>query len=280
MRFISRIPPLVLFLSVGAILFVLDALKGESSAAWSEIRVSQARIDSIRSNLEKELGDSVSEELLFAAIDEYIDDEILYREAVALRLHMIDEVVRRRLAQTMAFVVEGRADLDQPGEEQLRDLYRELNEPGNRQMRYSFRHLFFSSDRRGNSAQKDSAEALQAIEQGADPEVYGDPFLSGSTFSSRTLQQIEEEFGTEVMKLVSESDSARWAGPVASPYGTHLLYVNRADLSPLPSYEQMHDKLVLEWRAKRRKALREEALAEWRTKYKVKLPATRQQGEL
>src|SRR5690606_31157400 len=49
----------------------------------------------------------------------FVEDEVLYREAMALGLHAADPIVRRRLIQKMRFLLEDTAPIAEPTEAEL-----------------------------------------------------------------------------------------------------------------------------------------------------------------
>lgn len=274
MRLLSRIHPLLLFVLIGGVLFAIDSLSDGGIADSPNIDVSQTRIEIIKAKLRNNyvgVGD-VTDEMVSTAIEEYVDNEILFREALALQLHLSDELVRRRLAQTMTFVIEGKAEAEHPTKEQLEAVYRRLYENDNGLLRYSFRHLYFSSDKRGNDALSAAVAAKQAIAESGDVAQIGDPFISGYHFKQYSLSQVQDKFGVEFAQVLSGLDIEEWSNPVRSAYGFHLICPLEVDQLPPPAFVEVQDKLILEWRAQRRIELRKEMLAQLRGKYRVKLP--------
>ena len=53
----------------------------------------------------------------------HVEQEVLYREALAMNLDHNDEIVKRRLAQKMEFISDGLAESLQPTKEMLVEYY-------------------------------------------------------------------------------------------------------------------------------------------------------------
>ena len=101
--------PLVHFLLLGAALFALNAaLPG--AAAPKEIMVTEGRIRSLAETFRLTFQRAPTREDLDALIEEFVREEVLYREALAAGLDRDDNTIRRRLRQKMEFLSEEAAD--------------------------------------------------------------------------------------------------------------------------------------------------------------------------
>src|SRR5690606_26294789 len=111
-------------------------------------------------------------------VDDYVREEALYREAVAQGLGQDDEIVRRRLAQKLTFLLEDRALPSEPGVAELRRWFEAHAGDYATPARTSFHHLYFSTDAVGEGPARIRAEqALSALVAGAAPDAVGaDPF--------------------------------------------------------------------------------------------------------
>ncbi len=111
--------PLLHFLALGALLFGIFALWGRPVtpvAAMDQIVITPGLIDNFRTTLERTNGRAPDAKELDQAVDSYVREEILDREARALGIDRDDTIVRRELAQRMNFIatadVEGSAATD------------------------------------------------------------------------------------------------------------------------------------------------------------------------
>ena len=91
--------PLVHFLLLGAGLFVAFGLVGERTGSEpGEIVVTQGQIESLAIGFARTWQRPPTDRELEGLIQDYIREEVYYREAMALGLDKDDTVIRRRLA--------------------------------------------------------------------------------------------------------------------------------------------------------------------------------------
>jgi large subunit ribosomal protein L7/L12 len=127
--------PLLHFLVLGAALFALFSLTGgndEAAGAESstqdtarsisnEIVVSKGQITSLAAQFEKIWQRPPTEQERNGLINEFIREEVIYRQALKLGLDRDDAVVRRRMRQKLEFFTEDIAALAEPSEKDLVD---------------------------------------------------------------------------------------------------------------------------------------------------------------
>jgi hypothetical protein len=156
-------------------------------------------------------------------------------EAYRLGMHRSDLVVRRRLVQLMQLEVYGGARLPEPGESELQAYLVENEERFMQPARLNLRHIYFSRDKRGAATAGDARAALARIVSGssaADQE--GDPFMFPREFVSRSERDLAKTFGAEFAARAFEMPTGRFAGPIASAYGEHLVFVHEKVPEVLP----------------------------------------------
>ena len=90
-------------------------------------------------------------------VENKVQQEILYREALAMGLDKDDEIVKRRMAQKMQFLAEDVAAAREPTTAELKSWFEKNSAKFAQPPRLSFRHLYFSPDRRGARARDDAA---------------------------------------------------------------------------------------------------------------------------
>jgi hypothetical protein len=113
--------PLLHFIVLGALLFAFVEGRSERQAEWKSvarrppIELDAGRIDELRGEFSRQVGRAPTPPELERLIASAVDDEILYREAVARGLLERDGGVQTRLIQKMLFL-EGSTDLEEAGE--------------------------------------------------------------------------------------------------------------------------------------------------------------------
>lgn len=111
--------PLVHFLLLGGMAFVLyRSIQPVDAKAPKQIVVDQKQVAALVSEYRRVWQRPPNDDELQKLIDEWVRDEVLYREGLAAGLDSDDSVVRRRVVQKMKVLAEGMA-VDVPGESEL-----------------------------------------------------------------------------------------------------------------------------------------------------------------
>lgn len=162
-----------------------------------------------------------------ALVEDWIDQEVLYRQALALGLDRADPVYRKRLVDQMRLIVDGEAAPGPCTEEELAERLAEAPERYLRPAQVSFEHLFVSSALRGPQAEADAAALLVKLRAGAAPaDLAADPFVRGSRFKSHERAALTRVFGPTFAGLVLGVTVGDWTGPLRSIHGLHLVRVS------------------------------------------------------
>lgn len=207
----------------------------------------------------------------FVAEDPNLDEAELYQQAKELGLDDDDVVIRRILAQKMRLVSELAEGPVEPTEEEVQAYFDENKEDWIRPERVSVRHVFLSRDRRGADVEADANELLEQLD-GAGPgdaETLGDPFPLGRHHRARSEVQLAKLFGPDFAREVMDLPTERWVGPVESAYGSHLVYVDEKIGSELSSLDSVRNQVSRRLAAERRAAVLERELARMRDKYEI-----------
>ena len=104
--------PLVAFLVVGALLFVIVGDLNED--AQSTIDVRSQDVARLAQQWAMQMQREPNARELQGLLDQYIKEEIYYREALRLGLDENDTIVRRRMVQKLTFLTEDLAVSDVP----------------------------------------------------------------------------------------------------------------------------------------------------------------------
>jgi len=270
--------PLLHFLILGAMLFGVYAY-----AEW--------RIDGVGSSKQIQLSlDELSQlALLFQSqwrreptqgefsrlVENKIQGEVLYREALAMGLEKSDEIVKRRMAQKMQFLAEDVASAREPDNAELAAWYAKNADKFAQPNRVSFRHLYFSPDRRGTRAHDDAANALAKLaDQPQDVKAASlvDPFMFQDYYRERAPEQLAKEFGPRFAIAVATLSPGSWQGPVESGLGWHLVFVDTVVPGRVPAFEEVEADVKTAWLAEQKALAWQKAYQDMRAKYTVLVP--------
>ena len=153
--------PLVRFFLIGGAIYLLYGLIGNSDeTVTDEIVVSAAQIQRMAQAWEKTRMRPPTGGELRALVDDYVQEEVYYREAVALGFDQDNPIVRRVLRQKMEFLADAYKADRPPTDEELH-AYLSANEAVFlSELNVSLIHVYFSSDQRGPNAARDAERAL------------------------------------------------------------------------------------------------------------------------
>ena len=183
--------PLVHFLLLGAVLFGAwqFAQGGAGAVAPSkQIRLTVDELTQLALVFRSQWRREPTTEEFSRLVENRVQEEVLYREALAMGLDKDDTIVKRRMAQKMQFLAEDVGAAREPDRAELEAWYAKNSNPFAQPSRVSFRHLYFSPDRRGARAREDAANALTKLAgQPQDSKLaasIADPFMRRRTTSS------------------------------------------------------------------------------------------------
>jgi len=188
-------------------------------------------------------------------IEDYIQEEIYYREAVTLGLDQDNSVIRRHLRQKMEFLSEDIAAQANPSEEDLQAFLSENPERFRQDAALSFRQIYFSHDKRGDMTAADATSLLAQLdgtESKTETAEMGDALPLPHAFKLTFERDVTSRFGKGFVDHLLELDTGRWLGPVQSGFGLHLVYVDERIDAEIPELEAIRDVVAREWREERR----------------------------
>jgi hypothetical protein len=264
--------PLVHFAALGAALFALFDFAGGPRGRAPDVVVVAARdVARIAEGFARTWQRSPTRDELAALVRDQVDEEILYREALALGLERDDTIVRRRLRQKMEFLFDAEAPLAEPSEAELEGHRLARRARFEEPARVSFRHVFVSVERRADA--RGDAERLLAQLRGSDDgwERAGDPLPLAPAFEALAPSEIEASFGGELAAALLALPAGSWQGPIVSAYGLHLVSVDSRREARLPPLAQVRDDVRLDLLATRRAEAKTRRLAELRERYEVRV---------
>jgi len=273
--------PLVHFLLLGAMLFVLDGwLRPSSSEAKSagEIVVSEARIRNLAQNFSRTWQRPPTREELDGLVESFIREEVMVREALAVGLDRDDAIIRRRLQQKMEFVSEEAAALARPTDAELNTYLQANPDAFRKEPRATFVQIYLDPRKRTDSLQADARRLIDMLNRaGSSPDLarFGDTLmLLEARYENATQAELARLFGKEFADVIVKQPTGRWVGPIASGYGAHLVRVESVTPGGTPALEEVRPALEREWANAKRKELSQAFYAKLRAKYaiKVKMP--------
>ena len=272
--------PLIHFLLIGAVLF----------AAYGYMQRGRGGVESSK-QIQLTVDDFAQLILIFQAqwrrdptpneisglVESKIQEEVLYREGLAMGLDKDDTIVKRRLAQKLQFLAEDVAAAHEPSTAELKAWYEKNRDKFALPSRVGFRHLYFSPDRRGQRARDDAVNALSKLAgQPEDSKLaasLADPFMFQDYYRDRAPDYLGKEFGPQFAQTVAKLAPGSWQGPIESGFGWHLVFVDTMIPGRFPAFEEIEPDVKTAWLGEQKTQAWEKAYKAMRAKYTVLLPA-------
>lgn len=264
--------PLLHFFALGGVLFVLFRLVGgDGSGDPAEIVVDANRVAALAMRFERTWQRPPTQEELQGVIDSWIREEVLYREGLAMGLDRDDPVVRGRVAQKTEFMFD--SGVRPPADADLRAWFAAHPERYRQPPRYAFEQAFFDPGKHGPGLQ---AQLRDAVSQPGtdDPALSGDPTLLPARLELSSTPDIERVFGPEFAASLAAQPVGRWAGPVASSYGLHLVRIDRREPAQLPTLDEVRDAVARDLMQARTAQAKDDFYRALRARYTVRIDAT------
>ena len=221
-----------IFLSIALFLYLFDwLLNGDDE---NIIYVSDNDIDFLVSTWNDQMQKPPNKEELKTIIENFIQNEALYREALKLNLERGDIIVKRRLVQKLGFLKQEEG-VKIPNDSELKKYFDENKGEFRIPKRLSFNHIFFS---------KESRSLEEVRRYLVDRNVKSDPFLLGRNFSDKTIRQIQRDFGDKFASSLDKLTTLKKNLIIESIYGWHVVNVSNIEDSYLPEFNSIKDKLL------------------------------------
>jgi hypothetical protein len=260
------------FLALGAALFGLFSMVAKKDAeAPTKVVVSASQVATLADRFARTWRRPPTEQELQGLIEDYIRDEIFYREGRAAGLDRDDVVIRRRVRQKMEFLAEDMAAAE-PSDEELAAYLAANPEPFRTEDRLTFRQIFLSATRRGNALDGDAreiAKTLAGTSAPVDQAAIGDPFLLGEEFREMSQGEVARTFGEGFAKQLSAAEPGRWQGPIPSSFGAHFVFVDERAKGSLPPLDAVREAVQREWLNARRIEAEQKLYRTLRDRYQI-----------
>ena len=237
--------PTVHFFLMAVVIFVIYAISQTNRENLLE--VDQREIDARVFIQEMTTGQPLNDEQRQFIASNYVEEQILVREAIALGLDN-DARIHDMLAQKMRHVLSG--DVIQPTADDLNNYYEENLE------RYRTLPLVSVNELVLNTQDELGAEVQAFLDSGSDAEM----ILAATAGDEAPLPNVNRIdlaniFSPEFSEQVFNAESESWVGPYSSNRGQHWLKIIERSEANLPPLNEITDRVRLDWIAEEEEIL-------------------------
>ncbi len=212
---------------------------------------------------------------MHSLIDDYVREEVFYRQALASGLDKDDTIIRRRLVEKMEFLSQEIVSTSEVSPSELQQFFERHREKYSLPTQVAFSHIYFSSSKRGPAAERDARQALadwaSRPASAARISALGDSFMLQYEYPPQTREQIKDLFGDDFAARLFELEVGKWSGPVKSSYGFHLVRVLQRVSSRLPDLNEVRNQVATDYKNQRLQTASEAYYAKLRRRYRVEV---------
>jgi len=255
--------PLVHFIALGGLVFGVDHAIRTSQQDPLEIVVSPEVEIETRDIFRTAKGREPSAAEMQVLRERWIDNEVLYREGLALRLDQGDPTLRERIIFKALNVIESNLRLPESDDTQLKAWFEQHRDQYDIPARFDFSEAVPQDSRQETLTR--FADALNH-----DKEV--DIQSSLRLFEHRPQNNIADAFGAEFANTLETVPLQTWQ-VLSSRDGLRLIKVDKRESGESVSFDSVRARVVQDWRDATAAELRTAAVRDLGKKYKVRVVA-------
>ncbi|WP_457390159.1 peptidylprolyl isomerase [Roseateles sp. P5_E1] len=257
--------PLLHFLLLGAALFGADRLLNRDTAGSNEIVISAEVDREARELFKAKRGHEPNAEETAALRKVWLDNEVLYREGLALQLDKGDTAIRERVIFKALSVVDGGTQLPPVKEPVLRDWFEKHRARYDEPARFDFQEAVLGDE--ANEA------AVRTFVDLLNNGVPGDTKAGLRVFKGRPHSNLLQSYGEDFAKALEGATAGQWLA-LQSREGWHAVRLDASSGARPASFEALRGVVLQDWTDATLAVQRSAAVAALARKYTVKVEAT------
>ncbi|UCD82001.1 MAG: peptidyl-prolyl cis-trans isomerase, partial [Desulfobacterales bacterium] len=248
--------PLFHFLVLGAGLFMVYSLVNDAASRPADrIVVDETQALRLAGQFQRTWMRPPTEQELRGLAEDFVREEILYREARTLGLDQDDLVIRRRLRQKMEFLNADLVEQQAPTDAQLQAYFDAHQDRFRRPDRFSLQQIYLKPQKHTGDVNRAAVQLLERLNARpplvADPKSLGDATMLPAQLDGVTRREVTNTFGQGFAEDIENMPMGRWSGPYESSYGLHLICITERKSGGMPAMAEIRPVLEREWRTER-----------------------------
>lgn len=240
-RFLSE--PLVQFLIIGAVIFLIDSVITDNSKDDSKIIIiNDTQLRELTSIFVEGQGREPSPLEIDNLIITWTQNEVLFREAKKMGLDQGDEMIRSRLVLKMQNVLFNSVSVDVPPDAQLKQWFEEYKENYDIPAKYTVEQFYFAAD---NLDSINAAKILKTAIGSADaPAEYQGELRR---YLNRPKVSFKSLFNDEGLQELLKANINQWQ-VVSSEKGLHLARVTAVEPAKQADFNSIKRQVIKDWK--------------------------------
>ncbi|PQJ28299.1 peptidyl-prolyl cis-trans isomerase [Rubritalea profundi] len=246
MKFLKE--PLLHFMLIGAGLFALYGWvnpEANQDGDREKIVITEGRIAQFISIYEKTWQHPPSQDELKSLIDDYVLEEIYYRQAVAMGIDQDDTIIRRRMRQKLEFLTDDVMLGTDANDEDLSKFLHAHPEKFSKDGLYSFEQIFINPQRHRDDLEGYLASVRAKLKAGEI--VTSDSYFLPPKNMQTPAWKVDRDYGAGFAKKLDGLVLADWSEPLRSGLGVHFVRLSERTAGSLPALVDVRQRVEREW---------------------------------
>jgi len=266
--------PLAHFFLIGLGLFVLfDVVGGGRGAGGRTIVVDDAVVADLVQRYAAAWQRPPTPQELAGLVENWVRDEVAYREGLALRLDRDDSVIRRRVRQKVDVLAEEARRLEAPTDAELEAWLRANPARYAEPPALSFEQAMIDPGRHAAGLDEALAHASARVEAGEDPAAVSDARLLPAQVRDLPADLVARQFGEAFANAIRDLPVGTWHGPLRSGYGLHFVKLTGRTPGRVPALDDVRTAVARDVEKERREQAAAAFYAALRAKFDVRIEA-------
>lgn len=264
--------PLVHFLLLGFLIFGYYSFKNqETTPEENNIIIDNTEYDYLLSLWKNQWQREPNEQEIKAFLDQYLRQEIFYKEALIMNLDHNDLIVKRRLAQKMEAVSNDLNTLIQPPtDDELKAFFNNNKERFKLPPAYSFQQVLFLNDE--DHLENTIANTKISLNHGeVIPSARKSKLSIPNTWTNSEASEIYKTFGEYFTNILDSIPENQWVGPIPSGFGQHLVYLSKKELTQVANFKDIKPYVKKEYEYQTELDMQNKVFEDLMKKYQIKL---------
>jgi len=253
--------PLLHFLVLGALVFGVDHTLSLDKDDPQTITISKSVKTEAHDIFTGGLKREPSEAEMKTLLDRWVDNEVLYREGLALGLDRGDSAIRDRIIFKSLSVTQSGITLPRIDEAGVRKWFESKRDRYDTPIRFNFLEAVVTSDR--------SPEALTKFVAALNGKGKIDAESSLRVFKDRPRKNLLQSYGADFTEAIEKSTPGVWQ-LIASTEGLRVIQLEEIKPSVPADFDRNKDTIYQDWRDDTMAQLTTNAVREMGKKYKIR----------
>ncbi|WP_375324460.1 peptidyl-prolyl cis-trans isomerase [Flagellimonas sp. GZD32] len=272
--------PLLHFLLIGFLIFGYHSIVNEDIEPENTIIIDDAEYDYLLGLWKKQWQREPNNDDIKAFLDQYLRQEVFYKEALTMNLDHNDIIVKRRLSQKMEAVSNDlNAMIKAPTEEGLLLFYEENKDLFKLPPTYTFQQVLFLEDETNLEENLQIHKSILTQKKEIPSERKRKLSLANS-WEQVTALELNKTFGRDFVLSLDSLTMNHWVGPIASGYGQHLVYISDKETSKVADFNEIRPYVEKEYEYQTELETQEQVYRNLLDKYQVEITSGNVPGEI